>query len=117
LFYFFFNKANFESTSNLSVYILANILFSNFIKYNTRKTIIVNAVCNIITKKNAKYNFKIYILSQAINSKFKNLFKTNLQKNFNFNINNYNINNCNIKTTLYNNYFKVLRSSSNFLHL
>ena len=81
------------------------------------KTIIVNTICNIIIEKNAKYNFEIYILFQTINSRFKNLFETNLQKNFNFNINNYNINDCNIKITLYNNYLKASRSFNNSLHL
>ena len=117
MFYFSFNKVNFKSTSNLNIYILINILFNNFIKYNTHKTIIINAICNITIEKNAKCNFEIYILFQTISNKLKNSFETNSQKNFNFNINNYNINNRNIKTTLYNNYFKASRSFSDFLHL
>ncbi len=84
-----------------------------------RKIVTINAICNITTRENTKYNFEIYILSQTINNKFKNLFETNLQKsfNFNFNINNFNINNRNIKTTLYNNYFKILRFFDNSLRL
>jgi len=73
LFYVFFDKANFESTSNSSAYVLTNISFSDFfIKHKKRKIVTIDAIDNATINKNLKRNSKIYILLQAIDNELEN---------------------------------------------